>query len=951
MKKILIAATLAVALPVVTFGLSRAAAQVPPAAGGGAAEAAPKKLPTVAEFVKEYQAAPVTGGEAGLFTFYRHDPNDATKDPTRILMAIPRPRQGTDLLMANSISRGPAYGNQLDDGVLVRFQRSGNRVLLIAPDTRLATESAKPIIGAVQETYRPMLISGFPILAEDPGSGTVVIDISPMVFSNTTGGAAPGAVRRDLSSITKIKVFPENTLIDVDLYSTMGDSGTSVGISYAFRTLPAIGQYTPRAADERIGYFTTVRQDWTAPYNDPENLTRYINRWNLKKQDASLEVSPPEKPIVFIVEKTVPVQFRKAVADGIAEWNKAFEKVGISGAIVVQQQTDDNEFKDIDPEDARYNFIRWIVTGRGYAMGPSRPDPRTGQLLDATIIFDDSMVRFYQRDFDIYGPKGLASDLGESITEYFKEYPEFLSGGSGPELLRESRTPDTKAPPVAEFKQQSPAWAHLHSQRNAMNAACNIGTGLRQQLSVLRLAAASVPGGKLPERFIYQVIKDITCHEVGHTLGLRHNFKGSSWLTVDEIKAARDTDGPLWASVMDYNAYAYFAGDKLEQVRNLVSPCIGPYDFWAIEYGYGSTAGKSEAEFLKETAKRNTEKGLAYATDEDVQGFNSPDPLANRFDMSADPVAWSQSRVQLSDSLLKDVAKWGQKETEPNYYLRSAFSTLMFERSRNMSYVARLVSGQYQSRSRPGDPNAAAAFVLVDSESQRTALKYLCGSIFAEKFFDIDPALLNKLAVSRWSDWASNPTARTDYPVHAAALSMQSGALTTLINATALQRIYDSELKTTDGKKFTVAELLTTLQGSLFSELDKVKGGSFTDASPGISSLRRNLQTQYITSLLGIADLTRSQAVSPDLQNTVRGTLRDLSGKLVALTKDANLDLATRAHLAEGAARIDRVLNAPHSAPGGGGGGFIMMMGRDGQPVTPAAEGSGSPSNGLDSGR
>src|SRR5690606_22353939 len=135
--------------------------------------------------------------------------------------------------------------------------------------------------------------------------------------------------------------------------------------------------------------------------------------------DPNLELSPPEKPITFIIEKNVPLQWRRFVAEGILDWNKAYEKVGIVGAIVVQQQTDDNEFANVDPEDARYNFIRWIVTGSGFAMGPHRSDPRTGEILDADIIFDDSMVRYYHEDLlNQLGPASWATTLGPEVLEF-----------------------------------------------------------------------------------------------------------------------------------------------------------------------------------------------------------------------------------------------------------------------------------------------------------------------------------------------------------------------------------------------------------------------------------------------------------------------------------------------------------------------------------------------------
>lgn len=398
----------------------------------GAASGATRSqgLPPLAEVVKDMEVITAQGGSP-LMTFYRHNPGDPSKDHTRLLALIPRSAQNVDLMMANSISRGSNFGFPLDDGVLVKWEQSGNRLLLLAPDTRLKAESNHVINAAVQATYRPTILAGFPILATD-NQGGVLIDLSPMLYSGVSGiPVVPQLVRRDLSRITKVKSFPENVLVDVDIAVGQpgGNSVSTIGVSYAFRRLPPLGSYTPRVADERVGYFTTVRQDWTTRYTERENLTRFINRWNLRKQDPSLELSPPERPITFIIEKTVPIQFRKYVAEGILEWNKAFEAIGITGAIVVQQQTDDNEFKDIDPEDARYNFIRWIVTGQGFAMGPSRPDPRTGQLLDADIIFDDAMVRFYAQDLDIFGPKSAAADLGPSIVEFYRDNPAFLPGG------------------------------------------------------------------------------------------------------------------------------------------------------------------------------------------------------------------------------------------------------------------------------------------------------------------------------------------------------------------------------------------------------------------------------------------------------------------------------------------------------------------------------------------
>ena len=150
-----------------------------------------------------------------------------------------------------------------------------------------------------------------------------------------------------------------------------------------------------------MGYFITAMKDFSDK-DDDEHFVRYINRWNLQKRDASIELSPPREPIVFYIEKTVPVFLRPTVEAGILEWNKAFEKIGFSNAIRVEHE-EDVEAKyniDIDPEDVNYNFFRWITSEAGFAMGPSRVDPRTGQILDADIIFDASFLNSWKQKYE-----------------------------------------------------------------------------------------------------------------------------------------------------------------------------------------------------------------------------------------------------------------------------------------------------------------------------------------------------------------------------------------------------------------------------------------------------------------------------------------------------------------------------------------------------------------------
>jgi hypothetical protein len=445
--------------------------------------------------------------------------------------------------------------------------------------------------------------------------------------------------------------------------------------------------------------------------------------------------------------------------------------------------------------------------------------------------------------------------------------------------------------------------------------------------------AVAASGKKIPERFIGDVIREIVAHEVGHTLGLRHNFKASSWLSETEIKRRRDTtDEPLVASVMDYNPVVYFAGDDIDKLRHFITPCIGPYDYWAIEYGYKpADKGADEKTMLQQIASQCTKREYAYETDEDTVGLSSVDPMVNRFDLSDDPIAWSRSRIALCDALLKNIKTWAVKGNEPNYYLRSTFLTVMSQKASDMLYVSRLVGGQYFNRNRAGDPDAKPALQLVEPKRQRAALDMLGSTIFKDEFFSTEATLLNDLPPSRWMDWYSTPMNRIDFPAHQTIQSMQSFALLALVSPQVLQRVYDGELKSKADDKFTAAELISRVRSMIWGNLAPADSSTkYTDAKPMLSSLQRNLQRQYVGYMLAIADSKPGALVSADVQSMVSYAMQELSeqiGTTLAQGKD-RIDFATRAHLSQTKSQIDRTLNAPHIQMPGFGGGQIIIMGQ-----------------------
>ena len=166
-------------------------------------------------------------------------------------------------------------------------------------------------------------------------------------------------------------------------------------LRYSISERPQTG-FRPRMADDRVGHFVNTIEDYSDD-NTYSTTKRYVNRWHLEKQDPSAALSAPKQPIVFWLENTIPVKYRDSIRDGVLMWNKAFEKIGFKDAVVVKQQPDN---ADWDPGDVRYSTIRWFAgyPDPGFAQGPSRTDPMTGQIYDADIRFSESMTRFFRRE-------------------------------------------------------------------------------------------------------------------------------------------------------------------------------------------------------------------------------------------------------------------------------------------------------------------------------------------------------------------------------------------------------------------------------------------------------------------------------------------------------------------------------------------------------------------------
>ncbi|MEZ0230109.1 MAG: zinc-dependent metalloprotease, partial [Planctomycetota bacterium] len=846
-----------------------------------------------------------------------------------LLAVVPTAELEKPFLFTVSLSGGaPQAGWQLAS-TLVAWERLGKKLVLVEKNVAYRADAEKPIADAVVRTYSDRVLLATQILSESPKG--LAIDLKDVLVNHARDFLGV-SIDGSLSKVTKRKAFPQNC--EVAFSAPLSGDGTLLLWHYSIARLPEpeASGFHARVADDRIGYFLTAVKDYTKGDPSENRFVRLVNKWNLQKAQPELALSPPKKPIVFYIEKTVPFRYRRWVEAGIVEWNKAFEKCGFSGAIVARQQTADNEFKDFDPEDARYNFFRWVVNDEGYAMGPSRVDPRTGQILDADIIFDDSMVEFYAGEYETLlkdGPqvyKGKSAALSPDAQMLAGKLSQALEP-FGVKIDADRACSALAGVPLVSGPARTKA--ELHAKLNALVPAssCRIGEGVRHQLALgaMKFAVedANQDGTRtrgIPEEFWGEVVKETVMHEVGHTLGLRHNFKGSSFRTLEDINS-EERPGDVSGSVMDYNALNIAPEGRPQ--GHFQNTLLGPYDIWAIEYGYmvpKDARPDLEPAELSAIAQRSNERGHAYGTDEDLPGA---DPICITWDMGTDPLAYAKSRLEFAKKLRSKLLAKAVKQGESWEKLRRAFEMVLFEQARAGYYAARLVGAAEVRRNHKGDPGEKPPLELVSVERQRAALQFACEQVFDDKAFQLTPELLTHLAAGRWDHWGSEGGTSPSYPVHERILMAQRYTLNTLLSEGVLARLRDGQVKTPQSDEaLTASELFSTLEKAIFRELEGQVNGA-GPRSPAISTFRQNLQDYYVRRLADYSVGQQAPGVLPAnaaAKKLAALHVKALGEKAQAFLTSSKLDEDSRAHVDALAKRAEQVRAAEyvHIASGAG---------------------------------
>lgn len=756
----------------------------------------------------------------GVFTTHRVD--------ERLYYEIPESELGREFVWVTQIARTQTsygYGGLQAQNRVVRWDRRDDKVLLRNMEYDLRADEGTREAIAVEASSVPAIIAAFDIVSFS-AEGAPVIDVTRLFTSDVTEFSPQIQLRdvrgidRDRTFITEVKAFPRN--IETRVLATYSRQPANPfqpsqsRIPRPQRSDPSVGSVTvelhhsmvalpddpmePRRHDPRVGFFSVGYEDYSSEQHEVENV-RYITRWRLEKENPDAAVSDPVEPIVYYVGREIPDKWRPYVAQGIEDWQVAFEAAGFSNAIVAAEPPSEEEDSDWDAEDVRYSTVRWLPSTIQNAFGPHVHDPRTGEILEADIRFYHNVIQ----------------------------------------LLRD--------------------WYFV-------------------QVAPLDPRAQDLP---LPEDLMGELVRYVTAHEVGHTLGFPHNMKASSCYTVEQLRSAEFTrEHGNEASIMDYGRFNYVAqpGDGARLI-----PIVGPYDEFATEWGYKpipeADTPEQERPYLNEIAARQLEDRCLL--------FGSPgsDPLAQTEDLSADAIEATRLGLANIDRIAGFLVTATSEEGEHYDLLDNMYTQMLRQRDRELGHVANQVGGVVVDLKVYGQP--ADVYRPVPRDRQAAAVGFLLENGFVVPDSLLPQDVLQRIGMNG---------------VVSVFGGSQSRLLSTLYQDRRVQRMIDVEA-TSSEPVYTVADMTGDLVNGIFSEL--------RESAPTVDAFRRNLQRAFVDLL--VERVTRPSAAWTDMRAVARGALTDIRDRAGIAARNAG-DTVTRYHLQDLAARIDAALEASYAIEG-----------------------------------
>ncbi len=431
---------------------------------------------------------------------------------------------------------------------------------------------------------------------------------------------------------------------------------------------------------------------------------------------------------------------------------------------------------------------------------------------------------------------------------------------------------------------------------------------------VIAPARGLADSAALEKAYDEDLIRSVILHESGHDLGLQHNFIGELAYTAQDIQSRTFTRTyGIATSVMEYNPTNIWPKGTPQGDYNQI--VLGPYDYYAIKYGYGyipnATTPEQELPTLHTWASRWADPKYRFASDEDADTFASGhaiDPRVVQFVLTNKPLQWCAGQMTLMHGLLNDVNARFPERGMPYDEARSAFLTPLRLDLRCAMLPVHWIGGEYLSRARKGDPGAGPPLQPVSLPDERTAWTQLASGLFADAPWRFNPQVLDTLTYSEVSSlsndasWSYNPTPRHDVSVAATVGAAQQAALRELFSPLRLQRIDDLSSKYRSGQTMSMTDLFDWSRDSIFGSIE-------TGAVTKEGLIRRNLQMSYARLLASMVTLP-IPGMPTDAQALARVSLEDLRHDTTVALQRSGVDELTRGHLEMLQTIADRALTA-----------------------------------------